>query len=125
MIKRLIDMTVAGGGVILLIPLLLALATAIKFHDGGPVFYRGTRVGRHGHLFRMFKLRTMVLHADVNGGPSTAEDDPRITPVGRVLRRYKLDELPQLFNVMSGEMSLVGPRPEVPQYVALFSPEER
>jgi lipopolysaccharide/colanic/teichoic acid biosynthesis glycosyltransferase len=123
--KRLFDAVLAGGAIAVLSPLFLVLAALIKRQDGGPVFYRGVRVGLSGKPFRIFKFRTMVLNAEKLGGPSTAGDDPRITPIGRFLRRYKLDELPQLLNVLTGEMSLVGPRPEVPHYVALFSPEER
>ena len=123
--KRALDVTAALVGLVFFSPLLVAVALAIKLHDGGPVFYGGVRVGRNGRPFRIFKFRTMVLNAEKLGGPSTAGDDPRITPVGRVLRRYKLDELPQLINVLKGEMTLVGPRPEVPQYVELFSEEER
>jgi lipopolysaccharide/colanic/teichoic acid biosynthesis glycosyltransferase len=89
------------------------------------VFYRGERVGLNGKLFRILKFRTMVVDADKIGGSSTPGDDPRITRIGRTLRKYKLDELPQLFNVLSGKMSLVGPRPEVQRFTDLFTPEER
>lgn len=123
--KRTLDVICSFVGLVLLSPLLVAVALAIKLQDGGSVFYRGVRIGRNGTPFRIFKFRTMVLDAERLGGPSTAGDDPRLTKVGRFLRKYKLDELPQLLNVLAGEMSLVGPRPEVPQYVALFTPEER
>ena len=93
--------------------------------DGGPVFYRGLRVGLRGKKFRMFKFRTMVLNADKIGGPSTADDDPRITKTGKFLRKCKLDEIPQLINVFTGEMSFVGPRPEVIFYVDMFTEEEK
>jgi len=93
--------------------------------DKGPVFYRGVRVGRYGKLFRIYKFRTMLVDAEKLGGPSTADDDPRITKVGRILRKYKLDELPQLINVLKGEMSIVGPRPEVQHYVDMFTEEEK
>lgn len=93
--------------------------------DGGPVFYRGVRVGRHGEPFRIFKFRTMVVNAEQLGGASTANDDPRVTKTGRFLRKYKLDELPQLINVIKGEMSVVGPRPEVPHYVEMLTREEK
>jgi len=89
------------------------------------VFYRGNRVGRYGSLFKIFKFRTMVVDAERFGGPSTADDDPRITKVGKVIRKYKLDELPQLINVLKGEMSFVGPRPEVQHYVEMFTEEEK
>ena len=108
-----------------LAPLLCALAVCIWLEDRGPVLYRGLRVGLGGKPFRIFKFRSMVINAEKIGGPSTADGDPRITRVGRFVRKYKLDEWPQLINVVMGDMSLVGPRPEVPQYVALYSEEER
>jgi lipopolysaccharide/colanic/teichoic acid biosynthesis glycosyltransferase len=100
------------------------VALLIKRGDGGPVFYRGLRVGRWGRPFRIYKFRTMVLNAEKIGGPSTSDDDPRITRVGRFLRKYKLDELPQLINVLKGEMSFVGPRPEVQLEVDLYTEGE-
>ena len=109
----------------LLGPLLLLIAVLIKLDDGGPVLYRGVRIGRAGVPFRICKFRTMVMNADRLGGPSTPDDDPRITKPGRWLRRSKLDELPQLLNVMSGKDELLGPRPEVAREVALYSDEER
>ncbi len=123
--KRLCDVLVASCALVLLSPILLVLAMLIKAGDGGAVLYRGHRVGLGGRPFRMVKFRTMVEHADVLGGPSTPAGDPRVTAIGRWLRKYKLDELPQLINVCSGEMSLVGPRPEVQQYVDLYTEEER
>ena len=111
-------------GVGLLSPLLVALAVLVKL-DGGPVLYRGQRVGRHGKPFRIFKFRTMVVHAESLGASSTKHDDPRITRIGRLLRRFKLDELPQLVNVLQGDMSLVGPRPQVQWAVDLYTPEEQ
>ena len=104
---------------------MLGIAWRIHREDGGPVFYRGERVGRHGKIFHIFKFRTMVVNAEKIGGPSTPDDDPRITRIGRQLRKYKLDELPQLFNVLLGEMSLVGPRPEVKCYTDMFTAEEK
>jgi len=124
-LKRTFDLSLALGALVLLSPLLLAVAAVIKLEDGGAVFYRGVRVGRGGVPFRILKFRTMVVDADRLGGPSTSDDDPRITKPGTWLRRSKLDELPQLLNVLSGEMSFVGPRPEVAQEVALYSDEER
>ena len=121
--KRLFDAMISTIGLIVLAPVLVVVAVAIKVESAGPVFYRGLRAGRYGKPFRIFKFRTMVMNADKIGGPSSSADDPRITRVGRFLRRYKLDELPQLLNVLKGEMSLVGPRPEVLQYVAMFSTE--
>jgi len=125
MLKRILDLVVSFLGLLFLLPLLTVVAILIKSGSPGPVFYRGLRAGRLGKSFRIFKFRTMVLNADKIGGPSSAVDDPCITRVGAFLRQYKLDELPQLLNVLRGEMSLVGPRPEVLQYVAMFTEEER
>lgn len=123
--KRLLDVAGSALSLLLLSPMLLLIAGRIRFDSAGPVFYRGLRVGRDGRLFRIFKFRTMVVSAEKLGGPSTADDDPRITRVGQFLRKHKLDELPQLLNVLKGDMSLVGPRPEVKQYVDLYTEEER
>jgi len=123
--KRLFDVVFSFVGLAVLSPLILLVAVLIKLDSPGPVFYRGVRVGRGGEPFRMFKFRTMVVNADKIGGPSTADDDPRITRVGRFLRKLKLDEVPQLINVLKGDMSLVGPRPEVQHYVDMFTEEER
>ena len=125
MLKRAFDFVSSLIGLILVSPILLTIAILIKKEDGGPVFYRGVRVGRFGKLFRIFKFRTMVVNAEKLGGPSTADDDPRITKVGNFIRKFKLDELPQLINVLKGEMSIVGPRPEVQMYVDMFTQEER
>jgi lipopolysaccharide/colanic/teichoic acid biosynthesis glycosyltransferase len=124
-LKRLFDVVVSSAGMVLLSPVFLAIALVIKLKDRGPVFYRAKRIGRLGKPFRLLKFRTMVVNADKIGGPSTADDDPRITRVGKFLRKHKLDELPQLINVLLGEMSLVGPRPEVAQYVEMFTEEEK
>jgi lipopolysaccharide/colanic/teichoic acid biosynthesis glycosyltransferase len=123
-LKRVFDLVVCGIALLLLSPVLLVIALIIK-KDGGPAFYKGTRVGRGGSAFKMFKFRSMVLNADKLGGSSTPDDDPRITPIGKFLRRTKLDELPQLINVCRGEMSLVGPRPQVQWAVDLYTPEQR
>jgi len=123
--KRIFDFMVSFVGVVALLPILAVIAVWIKFDSSGPVFYRGIRVGKNGKSFRVFKFRTMVVNADKIGGPSTSEDDPRVTKVGRFIRSYKIDELPQLLNVLKGEMSLVGPRPEVPSEVELYTNEER
>jgi lipopolysaccharide/colanic/teichoic acid biosynthesis glycosyltransferase len=112
-------------GLVILIPLMLVIAWCIHREDGGPVFYRGERVGLGGKAFRIFKFRTMVVNAERLGGACTADDDPRITRIGRRLRKHKLDELPQLFNVWRGEMSLVGPRPELKYYTDMFTIEEQ
>jgi lipopolysaccharide/colanic/teichoic acid biosynthesis glycosyltransferase len=124
-LKRLFDLLAALILVILFSPILVFFAIWVKASDGGPVFYRGPRVGRGGRMFKMLKFRTMVVDADKVGPSSTAGDDPRITPAGRIMRRYKLDELPQLLNVLAGDMSLVGPRPQVKWAVDLYTPEER
>lgn len=119
---RAFDLPVSLLGLIVTSPVVLGAAIAVKLDSPGPVFYNGSRVGRDGRPFRIHKLRTMRAAP----GPSiTASDDPRITRVGRFLRRTKIDELPQLLNVVKGEMSLVGPRPEDPEYVALYTPEQR
>ncbi|HPR53018.1 MAG TPA: sugar transferase [Deltaproteobacteria bacterium] len=112
-------------GILFLCPLLLLSAWWIKQEDGGPVFYRGERIGLNGRPFRIFKFRTMVVDAEKLGASSTSDDDPRITRFGRFLRKYKLDELPQLINVLLGDMSLVGPRPEVKKFTDLYTEEER
>jgi lipopolysaccharide/colanic/teichoic acid biosynthesis glycosyltransferase len=124
-VKRLFDIVVSAVGLLVLSPLLLLLALWIKLDSPGPVLYAALRVGKGGRLFRMYKFRTMVIDADRIGGSSTPDDDPRITRVGRILRRSKLDELPQLLNVLSGTMSLVGPRPQVTWAVELYTPEQR
>jgi len=125
MFKRLVDIMVSSFGLLILSPLLLAIAIAIKADSPGPVFYRGERMGRNGKPFRMFKFRTMVVNADQLGGPSTAADDPRLTRMSGFLKKYQLDELPQLINVLIGNMSLVGPRPEVKMYTDMFTEEEK
>ena len=125
MAKRALDLLISGLGLILLSPLLLLLALWVKLDSPGPVLYRGKRVGLDGRRFHMYKFRTMVLGAESQGPAVTYKDDPRITKAGRFLRRTKLDELPQLLNVLKGEMSMVGPRPEDPKYVELYTPEQR
>ena len=123
--KRLFDLCWTLPGLLVLWPAFLVIALLIKLDDGGLVFFRQVRVGRSGRAFRVWKFRTMIAHAEQLGAPLTVGEDPRTTRFGRWLRRSKLDELPQLFNVLAGEMSLVGPRPEVPRYVALYSPDQR
>ncbi|MBN8507218.1 MAG: sugar transferase [Burkholderiales bacterium] len=122
MAKRAFDLLGAGLALLLLAPLLAAIALWIKLDSPGPVLYRQERVGRGGCLFRIHKFRTMVADADRRGPPLTVGADPRITRAGAWLRRTRLDELPQLLDVIAGHMSLVGPRPEVPQYVAHYPP---
>jgi lipopolysaccharide/colanic/teichoic acid biosynthesis glycosyltransferase len=123
--KRFFDVVVAAIALMFLAPVFLLIALAIKLCSAGPVLYRGVRVGLDGTLFSMLKFRTMVVNAESLGGSATAADDRRLTKLGKLLRQYKLDELPQLLNVLSGDMSLVGPRPEVQKYVNLYSPEEK
>lgn len=123
--KRVLDFTASLLGVLILWPFFLIIAVLIKAEDGGPVFFRQVRVGKGGKHFRIWKFRTMVVDAEHKGGLITVGRDPRVTKVGYWLRKAKLDELPQLFNVLRGEMSLVGPRPEVPRYVGFYSEEQR
>lgn len=123
--KRIFDLTAASLGLLLTSPLLLAVALWVKMDSPGPVFYRPWRGGRYGKPFRIFKFRSMVVNADKMGGPTTSGDDPRVTRSGRFIRRFKLDELSQLINVVLGDMSLVGPRPEVVEKVERYSEEEK
>jgi FlaA1/EpsC-like NDP-sugar epimerase len=125
MAKRAFDLTVAVVGLVLLAPLLAVLGLLVKLESPGPVFHRGWRAGRGGKEFRVFRLRTMVRDAHRHGPLVTTLHDPRITPLGRRLRAWRLDELPQLLNVVRGDMSLVGPLPEDPSYVALYTDEQR
>jgi lipopolysaccharide/colanic/teichoic acid biosynthesis glycosyltransferase len=120
MAKRLFDLVGATLGLLLLAPLLLGVALAIKLDSRGPVFFRQQRVGRHGQPFRIHKFRTMAVHEEPHARQITVGADPRITRVGAWLRRTKVDELAQFIDVLQGTMSLVGPRPEVPRYVALY-----
>jgi len=123
-LKRLMDLAVAALGLVVLGPVILVLALFIKLGSSGPVFYRGERVGLGGGTFFILKFRTMIESAEKSGGSSTPKDDPRVTSVGHFLRKWKLDEVPQLINVLRGEMSLVGPRPQVRWAVDLYTPEE-
>jgi len=123
MAKRLFDLLAAGLGLLLLAPLLLVIALVVRLDSPGPVFFRQARVGRHGRLFRIHKFRTMRVDAPALGPAVTVGADPRITRAGRALRHWRLDELPQFLDVLAGDMSLVGPRPEVPRYVAHY-PED-
>ena len=124
MSKRAFDLCAALLGLLLLFPLLAAIAVWIRLDSRGPALFRQARVGRHGELFHILKFRTMSARPDAER-LLTVGRDPRITRAGHFLRKYKLDELPQLFNVVHGTMSLVGPRPEVPRYVACYPPRER
>jgi len=125
MLKRAFDIVVALVGLVFFSPLMLIVAVFIKLTSPGPVFYRAPRVGKGGRAFRMYKFRTMVADADKIGPALTVDKDPRITRIGARLRRSRLDEIPQLINVLRGEMSMVGPRPEAPYYVEKYSPEQR
>jgi lipopolysaccharide/colanic/teichoic acid biosynthesis glycosyltransferase len=123
--KRGFDILFSGLILVAAAPFFFVIAIAIKAESAGPVFYRGPRVGRNRRPFYMLKFRTMVTEADKKGGSSTPDNDPRITRVGRVLRAKKLDELPQLWNVFKGEMSVVGPRPQVEWAVARYEEHEQ
>ena len=123
--KRLFDLVMASLGLVLISPLCAVLAVLVKLSSRGPAIYWQERVGRAGRIFRIAKFRTMYEDADKRGLAITSAGDRRITPLGRVLRRFKLDELPQLWNVLNGDMSLVGPRPEVPRYVLSYSSAQK
>ena len=123
--KRAVDLLLSSIGLVITSPILLLVAAAVRLADRGPALFRQERMGRHLVPFHMLKFRTMVVGAEQHGPGVTARGDARVTPVGRWLRDSKLDELPQLINVLRGEMSLVGPRPELPRYVRLFEPEFR
>lgn len=123
--KRLFDVVFSLMVLLVIWPLILAAAVAVKISSPGPIFYRGLRSGLHGRTFRIFKFRTMVVNAEALGGPTTGTNDPRVTRVGSFMRRTKLDEFPQFFNVLVGDMSLVGPRPEVLEYTSRYEGEEK
>jgi len=123
--KRLFDLFFSCFGIFMLSPVFVCIAICIRLDSPGSIFFRQERVGLNGRIFRIFKFRTMCVEAETRGKQITVGADPRITRSGVFLRRYKLDELPQLFNVLTGEMSLVGPRPEVPRYVTLYPAEIR
>lgn len=123
--KRIFDTVCSSIGLAILSPLFLIVAIAIKLNSKGPVFFKQKRVGQYGETFYIYKFRTMVNDAEKLGKQITVGGDNRITSVGKFLRKYKLDELPQLINVVKGDMSLVGPRPEVPRYVNLYTATQR
>jgi len=123
--KRAFDVILSSISLLLLSPFLVLVALLIKLESKGPVLYRQLRVGLNGKPFYIYKLRTMEVGAGQKGPLITGADDPRLTRVGRLLRKVKLDEMPQLFHVLRGEMSLVGPRPEVPKYVELYTDEQK
>lgn len=124
-LKRLFDLFFSALAILVLSPVLLTIAVLIRLGSPGPLFYRGVRTGLNGVPFRIYKFRTMVPDAERVGGPSTALNDPRLTRMGKFLRSYKLDELPQLINILKGEMSIVGPRPQVERYTSLYQGDER
>ena len=124
LVKRSVDLLLSALGLMLISPLLLLIALAVKLDSRGPVFYRGVRTGRYGKPFRIWKFRSMLLGSESRGG-TTGKDDPRVTRIGKFLRRYKLDELPQLMNVLAGDMSLVGPRPELDEHTSAYEGEEK
>lgn len=125
-LKRVLDITAAAAGLAATAPLLALIAVVVRRSSPGPALFRQTRVGKDGKAFQMLKFRTMSVATTAEAGPQvTAGGDPRVTPIGRVLRKTKLDELPELVNVLRGEMSLVGPRPEVPKYVAHYSDADK
>jgi lipopolysaccharide/colanic/teichoic acid biosynthesis glycosyltransferase len=125
MAKSAFDRLVAATALLVAAPLLLALMLAVRMDSPGPSLYRQIRIGRRGRRFAIYKLRTMVVGADRRSDNVSPDGDPRVTRLGRFLRGWYLDELPQLFNVLKGDMSLVGPRPETPEYVAHYTPDER
>ena len=125
MVQRFFDVVLSAIGLLLLSPFFLILALVIKLDSRGPVFYRGVRVGRHGRPFKIFKFRSMVADAERKGAASTSTTDLRVTRTGRFIRKVKFDELSQLINVFLGDMSLVGPRPEVQKFVDRYTPEEK
>lgn len=118
--KRIFDLVFVIPGLLVLLPIFILLSIFIKFDSTGPIFFKQKRVGKNGRTFLIYKFRTMVVNAESLGAKVTVGKDSRITRAGSLLRKYKLDELPQLINVLTGEMSLVGPRPEVPEYVAYW-----
>ncbi len=122
---RVFDLLFSLFGLLLLIPIFLVIAIAVKISSKGPIFYKQERVGKLGKPFRLYKFRSMYINSDKKGLITVGNNDSRITPVGRFLRKYKLDELPQLINVLKGSMSIVGPRPEVSKYVVLYNDYQR
>jgi len=122
-IKRVMDIILSLIGLIIAIPLMLIFGIAIKFESKGPVFYSQERVGKNGKVFMLYKLRSMYQNAEENGAKWAEKDDPRVTKIGRIIRKTRIDELPQLFNVLRGDMSIVGPRPERPIFTYQFNEE--
>ncbi len=123
--KRIFDLFFSFIVLLLTSPIIIIISLIIWFYDFGPVFYMAPRVGKNGKLFKMFKFRSMVVNADKIGASSTTKSDKRITPIGRFVRKSKLDEIPQFINVLIGQMSVVGPRPEVKYFTDMFTDEEK
>jgi len=124
-LKRIFDIIISLIGIVLLLPLMCIVSIIILITSPGPIFYGSPRAGKNGRIFKMVKFRTMIVNADKVGSLITAGNDPRITSIGRYLRNYKWDELPSLWNVLKGDMSFVGPRPENPKSVDLYNPEQK
>jgi len=125
LIKRIFDLALSFLFILITFPIWLIISIAVKLDSKGPIFYRGIRVGKEGEKFRIFKFRTMMEDAKEKGPAITGSEDKRITRVGKILRKYKLDEMPQLINVIRGEMSIIGPRPEDPKYVKHYSERQK
>lgn len=126
LMKRVIDFVVSCGGLIVLLPVMLIVALLVKLTSRGPVFFCQDRLGKNACIFKLYKFRTMIPNAvNLGDGLSTGAGDPRITPIGRFLRKSSLDELPQLYNVLKGDISLVGPRPTVPQHLSYYNEHQR
>lgn len=125
LIKRIIDIFFSILGIIFLLPLFLLIAFLIKINDNGPIFFLQERVGLNGTIFKIIKFRTMSVESERSGLQLTVKNDNRITKIGKILRKYKLDEFPQLINVLYGDMSLVGPRPEIQKYVKLYNKKQK
>jgi len=123
--KRIFDLIISISGLLLISPFIIITAVIIKFQDHGPIFYKAPRTGLKGAPILMYKFRTMIPDADKYGPSSSPKSDMRVTPIGRYLRRYKFDELPQLFNVLTGSMSIIGPRPEEKKFTDMFSEKEK
>lgn len=123
--KRFFDLIISISGIVMLSPFLIFISLLIKISDRGPVFYRASRVGQFGRIFKMYKFRSMIIDAEKKGPSSASSSDSRITGMGKILRKYKLDELPQLINVVKGEMSIVGPRPEEKRFTDMFNETEK
>ena len=121
LIRRIVDIVVSMVGLVLSLPLMFIAGVLIKLDTPGPVFYVQERVGRHGKVFNMYKLRSMVVDAEKQGAKWADKDDPRVTRIGRIIRKSRIDELPQLLNVLKGDMALIGPRPERPEFILEFN----